>query len=155
VEKEPLDQLELFDLRGLGQAATLEIPREAGQAEAPTKQPGHPLRTLGQDLEGVLFGLAHDVEHRANKLRRDAGMEQIAHRVHEHEPWPSPRQGQRQDIAVQTQPETRAAALCVAADLVPGIAHGLQPAREVERVAVLTAVAHTVTPGGWIPGGFY
>lgn len=43
-------------------------------------------RALREHLKRVLERLIHDAEHRLNEAGGDGFMEQVAHRVHEHEP---------------------------------------------------------------------
>src|SRR5947208_15619169 len=46
--------------------------------------------SLGQNLEDVLARLGHDVEHFADVIQRHQPVKQVAHAVHEDDPWLAP-----------------------------------------------------------------
>jgi hypothetical protein len=50
--------------------------------------------SLGKHLESVVPRLRHHRENALDELERDRGMEEIAHRVDEDHPRPSPLEGQ-------------------------------------------------------------
>jgi len=45
----------------------------------------HPGGALGEDLVGVLWRVGYDGKYVSDEAERDAGMEQVAHRVHEYD----------------------------------------------------------------------
>jgi hypothetical protein len=82
--------------------------------------------TLGQDLVGVLWGGDHDLEDLPHEGRWDPGVEEIAHRVDEHQAWFSPAAWDIERGGVQGDPEARARGAGVAIVLVLRGAHRLE-----------------------------
>ena len=69
------------------------------------RDPAQPLRPLRQDLVRVLRRVRHDLEDRADEVDRDTVVEQVAHRVHEHEPRLLPPVRPSEDVGVQRDAE--------------------------------------------------
>jgi len=64
-----------------------------------------PLVPLGQDLEGVLLRAGHHVEHLGDVLIGDVLVEEVAHRVDEHDARAAPAQRHLQALRPQAQVE--------------------------------------------------
>ena len=94
---------------------------------------------LGEDLVGVLWRAGHHLEYPPDEVERYVGVEEVAHRVDEHQPRRAPRVRDGQSVGVERQREAGAARAEVAVVAVLGLAHGLEPLGERERVAVVTA----------------
>jgi hypothetical protein len=80
-------------------------------------------------------------------------MEQVAHRVHEDDAGLPPSKGNHQGIGVRRDPKARPAGPRIAVGLVLRVAHGLEPLRQRERLAVVAPGRHAIAPGRWVPGG--
>lgn len=113
--------------------------------------PCHPVRALRQHLVGVLRRLTNDVEDVAYEVQRHLGVEEIAHRVHEHDLRGPPAVGLIQRGRVERHRKPRSRRSRVAIVLVLLGAHRLQSLRQSQRVTIVAARGHTVTPGHRVP----
>ena len=87
-----------------------------------------------------------------DEVARYPGVEQVAHRVHEHSPALSPVVRLLERAGVDGEAEAGAAGARVAVGLVLGLAYGLQPLGPREGVAVVTPRRGPVAPSRRVPG---
>ena len=134
--RQPVDPLFGFD------ACAQPDIRCPGQAGVELHDMG---RSLREHLKRVLGRPIHDAEHRLDECDWDGFVEQVAHRVHKHEPrfFPSERFFQCRLVKGEVEP-------------VPVFfnAHRLEPCRHSLSVAMLAAVADLRAARHRVPGGF-
>ena len=111
------------------------------------------LRSLRQNLIGVLWSVSHDIKDSPNELQRNVRMEQVTHRVHKDDAGLSPRSREVEDLGVERELEARARRARIAIFLVLPRTHRLEPLGESQRVAVVAPRRHTITSGRGVPGG--
>ena len=111
-----------------------------------------PVCSFGQHLVSVLRRRADDIEHVRYEVERHLGVEQVAHRVHEHDLRCSPPQWLLQCTRMDGDTEAGPGRPRVAVVLVLFGAHRFESFCQRERVAVVTARSDAVAAGDRVPG---
>ena len=102
----------------------------------------------------MLRRITHDVKDLLDELDWDAGVEQVAHGVHEDEARLAPAVRNPERVGVQGEREAWAARAGIAIVLVLARSHRLQALGERERVAVVATKRGLVAASRWVPRGF-
>ena len=145
------DGAEVVDAEGVAGVLHADAHPDVGWPVQIARDVAQPAGAFGEDLVGVLWRVGHHLEHPADEVERHVGMEEIAHRVDEHQPRRAPSVGDGQGDLVEGQRESGTAGAGIAIVAVLGLAHRLEPIGERERVAVVTARRRAVTTRGRVP----
>src|SRR5690348_836279 len=107
---------------------------------------------LGQNLVRMLWGVADDVKNLSDEVERDSGVEQVAHRIHEHDSRAGPPIWLSKRLGMSGYGESGSGGPRVAVVLVLRNAHGLQAFSKSEGVTVVAASGDPVAPSHGVPG---